>query len=109
MGIEKDTQINPMDTPWQMFRVLYLLGLQLGLGNQIKRFQYSKTGYRFGFRCRFQHVRENSHSQWPIENEHNHLKTGYNYPLPGVNFASFLGEMRNMIVRTVRERQKFFL
>ena len=34
MGIEKDTQINPMDTAWQMFRVLYLLGLQLG--NQIK-------------------------------------------------------------------------
>ena len=36
MGIEKDTQINPMDTPWQMFQVLYLRGLQLGLGNQIK-------------------------------------------------------------------------
>ena len=34
MGIEKDTQINPMDTPWQMFQVLYLLSLQLG--NQIK-------------------------------------------------------------------------
>ena len=67
-------------------------------------FQYSKTGRcRFGFSCRFQHVRENSHSQWPIENEHNHVKTGYNYPLPGVNFASFLGEMRNMIVRTVRD------
>ena len=69
-------------------------------------FQYSKTGHcRFGFRCRLQHVRENSHSQWPIENEHNHVKTGYNYPLPGGNFASFLGEMRNMIqiVRTVRD------
>ena len=67
-------------------------------------FQYSKTGHcRFGFRCRFQHVRENSHSQWPIENEHNHVKTGYNYPLPGVNFASFLGEMRNVIARTVRD------
>ena len=35
MGIEKDTQINSMDTPWQMFGVLYLLGLQLGLGNQL--------------------------------------------------------------------------
>ena len=34
MGIEKDTQINPMDTPRQMFQVLDLLGLQLG--NQIK-------------------------------------------------------------------------
>ena len=31
------------------------------------------------------------------------MKTGYNYPLPGVNFASFLREMRNMIVRTVRD------
>ena len=34
MGIEKDTQINPMDTPRQMFQVLDLLGLRLG--NQIK-------------------------------------------------------------------------
>ena len=53
-------------------------------------FQYSKTGHcKFGFRYRFQHVRENSHSQWPIENEHNHVKTGYNYPLPEVNFYFF--------------------
>ena len=34
MGIEKDTQINPMDTPRQMFQFLDLLCLQLG--NQIK-------------------------------------------------------------------------
>ena len=58
-------------------------------------FQNSKAGHcELGFRCRFQHVRENSHSRWPVQNEHNHVNTSYNDPEPGVNFASFLGEMR---------------
>ena len=56
-------------------------------------FQYSKTGHcRFGFRRRFQHVRENSNSRWPIQNEHNHVKTSYNYPQPGVNLLLFQGK-----------------
>ena len=67
-------------------------------------FQYSKTGHcKFGFSCRFQHVRESSHSQWPIQNEHNHVSTSYKDPQPGVNFAAFLGEMRNTISRTIRD------
>ena len=31
------------------------------------------------------------------------MNTSYKDLQPGVNFASFLGEMRNMIVRTVRD------